>query len=53
MIESGKIKIEITNFEIIVGKSFVEGNYIDTTFGKVHYSRTGTHVVPYVKKEVE
>ena len=25
---------EITDFEIIVGKSFVEGNYIDTTFEK-------------------
>ncbi|MBH4926872.1 hypothetical protein I6D92_12470, partial [Staphylococcus aureus] len=40
-------------FEFVIGKSFVEGKYIDTTFGKVHYSRTGTHVVPYVKKEVE
>ncbi|HDJ2904776.1 TPA: minor capsid protein [Staphylococcus aureus] len=44
---------EIIDFEFVIGKSFVEGNYIDTTFGKVHYSRTGTHVVPYVKKEVE
>lgn len=44
---------EIIDFEFVIGKSFVEGKYIDTTFGKVHYSRTGTHVVPYVKKEVE
>ncbi|KKI57250.1 SPP1 gp7 family putative phage head morphogenesis protein [Staphylococcus pasteuri] len=44
---------EIIDFEFVIGKSFVGGNYIDTTFGKVHYSRTGTHVVPYVKKEVE
>ncbi|HDF4864064.1 TPA: hypothetical protein PEJ78_000228 [Staphylococcus aureus] len=44
---------EITDFEIIVGKSFVEGNYIDTTFEKVYYFRTGTLVVQYVNKEVE
>ncbi|PTI57146.1 hypothetical protein BU090_12765 [Staphylococcus warneri] len=44
---------EIIDFEIVIGKSFVNGQYLDTTFGKVHYSKTGTHVVPYVKKEVE
>ncbi|HBG3089387.1 polymorphic toxin type 50 domain-containing protein, partial [Staphylococcus epidermidis] len=25
--------------------------YIETKLGKVHYSKTGFHVVPYIKKE--
>ncbi|HDJ4291920.1 hypothetical protein G0V70_12740, partial [Staphylococcus aureus] len=27
------------------------GKYIETKLGKVHYSKTGFHVVPYIKKE--
>ncbi|QJI69513.1 hypothetical protein HI031_07455 [Staphylococcus haemolyticus] len=30
------------------GKAFVNGRYINTKLGKVHYSKTGTHVVPYI-----
>ncbi|MFZ8165984.1 polymorphic toxin type 50 domain-containing protein [Staphylococcus aureus] len=25
--------------------------YVETKLGKVHYSKTGFHVVPYIKKE--
>ncbi|MDT3004180.1 polymorphic toxin type 50 domain-containing protein [Staphylococcus argenteus] len=25
--------------------------YFETKLGKVHYSKTGFHVVPYIKKE--
>ncbi|HAR3552014.1 TPA: hypothetical protein PRM54_002700, partial [Staphylococcus aureus] len=35
----------------IIGKSYVNGKYIETKLGKVHYSKTGFHVVPYIKKE--
>ena len=34
-------------------KLFVNGRYINTKLGKVHYSKTGTHVVPYIKKEMK
>ncbi|UMT81767.1 polymorphic toxin type 50 domain-containing protein [Staphylococcus roterodami] len=23
----------------------------ETTYGKIHYSKTGSHVVPYIKKQ--
>ncbi|MCC3665392.1 polymorphic toxin type 50 domain-containing protein [Staphylococcus haemolyticus] len=26
---------------------------MNTKLGKVHYSKTGTHVVPYIKKEMK
>ncbi|MFW2630831.1 polymorphic toxin type 50 domain-containing protein, partial [Staphylococcus aureus] len=25
--------------------------YVETKLGKVHYSKTGFHVVPYIEKE--
>ena len=46
-------KKEIIDFGVVIGKAFVNGHYINTKFGKVHYSKTGTHVVPYVKKEMK
>ncbi|PTG26977.1 phage head morphogenesis protein [Staphylococcus capitis] len=42
---------EVINFEKIIGKAFIDGKYIGTTFGKVHYSKTGSHIVPFVNKE--
>ncbi|MBR9094699.1 hypothetical protein HBP76_05685, partial [Staphylococcus aureus] len=29
----------------------VEGNNTEMKLGEVHYSKTGFHVVPYIKKE--
>ncbi|HHW5349342.1 TPA: polymorphic toxin type 50 domain-containing protein [Staphylococcus aureus] len=29
----------------------MNGKYIEMKLGKVHYSKTGFHVVPYIKKE--
>nr|WP_275113851.1 polymorphic toxin type 50 domain-containing protein [Staphylococcus capitis] len=28
----------------------MDNKYIETSKGKVHYSKTGTHVIPYIKK---
>ncbi|HDP2836103.1 TPA: hypothetical protein P6K29_002855, partial [Staphylococcus aureus] len=25
--------------------------YINTAYGKIHYSKTGSHIVPFVSKE--
>ncbi|WP_436855211.1 polymorphic toxin type 50 domain-containing protein [Staphylococcus caeli] len=25
-----------------------DGEYVETKFGEVHYSKTGTHVVPFI-----
>ncbi len=46
-------KKEFIDFGVVIGKAFVNDRYIYTKFGKVHYSKTGTHVVPYVKKEMK
>ena len=46
-------KKEIIDFGVVIGKAFVNGRYINTKLGKVHYSKTGTHVVPYIKKEMK
>ncbi|WP_317964136.1 polymorphic toxin type 50 domain-containing protein, partial [Staphylococcus sp. NWU MK-S] len=42
---------QIINYNKIIGKSYVNDEYIETKLGKVHYSKTGFHVVPYIKKE--
>ncbi|MCK6106374.1 minor capsid protein [Staphylococcus epidermidis] len=41
---------EIIDFKLPIGKSFINNKYIETSKGKVHYSKTGTHVIPYIKK---
>ncbi|ARJ14369.1 phage Mu protein F like protein (pseudogene) [Staphylococcus lugdunensis] len=49
--KGGFSRKEIIDFEKIIGKAFVEGKYIETSFGKVHYSKTGSHIVPFISKE--
>ncbi|MGW7888620.1 polymorphic toxin type 50 domain-containing protein [Staphylococcus xylosus] len=41
-------KTEVLDFGKVIGKSYVNGEYVETKFGKVHYSKTGTHVVPFI-----
>ncbi|MCG2133378.1 minor capsid protein [Staphylococcus epidermidis] len=41
---------EIIDFKLPIGKSFINNKYIETSKGKVHYSKTSTHVIPYIKK---
>ena len=41
---------EIINFNQIIGKIHIENVYIETRKGKVHYSKTGAHIVPYIDK---
>ncbi|APT16498.1 minor capsid protein [Staphylococcus epidermidis] len=42
---------EIIDFGKIIGKAYVTNKYSETTIGKVHYSRTGVHIVPHIRKE--
>ncbi|HGN7117652.1 TPA: polymorphic toxin type 50 domain-containing protein, partial [Staphylococcus aureus] len=42
---------EIINFEKTIGKAYAGGKYINTAYGKIHYSKTGSHIVPFVSKE--
>ncbi|WP_343218621.1 polymorphic toxin type 50 domain-containing protein [Staphylococcus aureus] len=44
-------KKQVKDYKNIIGKSYVNGKYIEMKLGKVHYSKTGFHVVPYIKKE--
>ncbi|HGO3126102.1 TPA: polymorphic toxin type 50 domain-containing protein [Staphylococcus aureus] len=41
---------EIINFNQIIGKVHIDNVYIETRKGKVHYSKTGAHIVPYIDK---
>ncbi|PKQ98203.1 hypothetical protein CXY97_14560 [Staphylococcus aureus] len=41
---------EIINFNQIIGEIHIENVYIETRKGKVHYSKTGAHIVPYIDK---
>ncbi len=41
---------EIINFNQIIGKVHIDNVYIETRQGKVHYSKTGAHIVPYIDK---
>ncbi|EHM80449.1 hypothetical protein SA21340_0964 [Staphylococcus aureus subsp. aureus 21340] len=41
---------EIINFNQIIGKIHIENVYIETIKGKVHYSKIGAHIVPYIDK---
>lgn len=50
--DEGNFRIkQVIDYKKIIGKSYVNGKYIETKLGKVHYSKTGFHVVPYIKKE--
>ncbi|MDN8700844.1 polymorphic toxin type 50 domain-containing protein, partial [Staphylococcus aureus] len=42
---------EIINFEKTIGKAYACGKYINAAYGKIHYSKTGSHIVPFVSKE--
>ncbi|RIN10392.1 hypothetical protein BU086_10955, partial [Staphylococcus warneri] len=41
---------EIIDFKQIIGKVYINNYYITTSLGKVHYSKTGAHIVPYINK---
>ncbi|MBO1199109.1 minor capsid protein [Staphylococcus simiae] len=41
---------EIINFNKIIGKTYINGKYYKTPYGKVHYSKTGVHIVPHLKR---
>ncbi|REA74599.1 polymorphic toxin type 50 domain-containing protein, partial [Staphylococcus pseudintermedius] len=32
-------------------KAYIDGKFIATRWGKVHYSKTGTHIVPRLKED--
>ncbi|MBX4429200.1 hypothetical protein K4F55_13955 [Staphylococcus aureus] len=50
--DEGDFRIkQVIDYKKIIGKSYVNGKYIETKLGKVHYSKTGFHVVPYIEKE--
>ncbi|HGH0786215.1 TPA: polymorphic toxin type 50 domain-containing protein [Staphylococcus pseudintermedius] len=42
---------EIINFDKIIGKAYIDGKFIATKWGKVHYSKTGTHIIPFEKRD--
>ncbi|KEI47083.1 hypothetical protein K4O97_03750 [Staphylococcus epidermidis] len=42
---------QIINYNKIICKTYVNDEYIETKLGKIHYPKTGFHVVPYIKKE--
>ncbi|HHD0080445.1 TPA: polymorphic toxin type 50 domain-containing protein [Staphylococcus aureus] len=41
---------DIINFNQIIGKIHIGNVYIETIKKKVHYSKTGAHIVPYIDK---
>ena len=52
--DEGNFRIkQVIDYKKIIGKSYVNGKYIETKLGKVHYSKTGFHVVPYIKKVIK
>ncbi|MBM0342965.1 hypothetical protein EFT09_12675 [Staphylococcus pseudintermedius] len=44
---------EVIDFGKTVGKAYIDGKFIATKWGKVHYSKTGTHVVPRKEEDKE
>lgn len=42
---------EVLDFGTDIGKLFIDGKYVNTTLGKVHYSKTGTHIIPYMRSD--
>ncbi|HEI5250280.1 TPA: hypothetical protein SJE68_002259 [Staphylococcus aureus] len=41
---------DIINFNQIIGKIHIGNVYIEPIKEKVHYSKTGAHIVPYIDK---
>ena len=57
---SGKIVInrkgqwknkEIIDFGKIIGKDYIDGKFINTQWGTVHYSKSGSHIIPNGKDD--
>ncbi|EHT8075925.1 minor capsid protein [Staphylococcus pseudintermedius] len=44
-------KKETINFGKIIGKVYTDGQFISTKWGKVHYSKTGTLVIPKMEED--
>ena len=44
---------ERVNFKKIIGFIKTPNGLIPTTWGKIHYSKTGTHIVPYYQQDKE
>ncbi|NBK47970.1 hypothetical protein B5C00_08475 [Staphylococcus delphini] len=34
-----------------MGRALIDGEFIETKWGTVHDSKTGTHIVPYEKED--
>jgi tetratricopeptide (TPR) repeat protein len=39
---------EIVDFGEIVGKIFTDDQWIETSWGQIHYSKNGAHIVPHI-----
>ncbi|WP_238989672.1 minor capsid protein [Staphylococcus ursi] len=44
---------EVIDFGRVIGKDYMDGRFIETRLGTVHYSKTGTHVIPNGKDEAQ
>ncbi|HDJ2984829.1 TPA: minor capsid protein [Staphylococcus aureus] len=42
---------EIINFDKIIGKDYIDGKFINTQWGTVHYSKSGSHIIPNGKDD--
>ncbi|PCF48577.1 polymorphic toxin type 50 domain-containing protein [Staphylococcus delphini] len=50
--DTGKwINKEVIDFEKIIGKEYINREWKEAKFGTVHYSKTGTHIVPNRKED--
>ncbi|MFB3177108.1 polymorphic toxin type 50 domain-containing protein [Staphylococcus pseudintermedius] len=42
---------EVIDFGEIIGNDYMDGEWKETKFGTVHYSKTGTHIIPNGKED--
>lgn len=42
---------EVIDFGKVIGHVEIDGKLVPTTMGKIHYSKTGSHLVPYRDKK--
>ena len=42
---------EIIDFGKIIGKDYIDGKFINTQWGTVHYSKSGSHIIPNGKDD--
>ncbi|UAS30147.1 polymorphic toxin type 50 domain-containing protein [Staphylococcus pseudintermedius] len=42
---------EVTDFGKVIGQVYTDGKFIATRWGKVHYSKTGSHVIPRLEED--